>query len=291
MPAPRLILLTSLACILLAVPWLYDGTRLFFYPSRQRYVDPRSLPIPPQELRFNGGDGTQLNGWLFRNSNGDKHAPLILQFHGNAENMTTHFESLYWLVERGFNLMVFDYRGYGASAGKAEIHGVIKDAEAALREAVRLVDNQPRRLILYGQSLGGNLALHALGKLSSRQAVRAVVIESGFWSYQNVAQAILADTWLTWPFQWLGVLLINKSHDPAPLAQVGHDVPFLVMHARHDPIVPFQQGRQLFAQLPIPKCFWSIEGQGHINTMLLNRGAWREPLVEFLQDSVCTNKP
>lgn len=264
-------------------------TNVFFQPSRQLFVDPTSLKPSPEPVKFTSRDGTVLWGWGFK-APGKTERPLIVQFHGNAENMTSHFRSLFWLVEQGFDLFVFDYRGYGASEGKVEATAIVEDGEAALAKAAEMVGNRPKSIIVYGQSLGGNVALSAVSRLQARDTLRAVVVESTFWSYPEIASDALASFWLTWPLQWMGCLLVSGAAEPRDsLAQIA-DLPFLVIHGDADTIVPLRHGEKVWRRLPAPKCFWQVPGGGHINSMQVDNKRWRAPLTEFLQTGHCSDR-
>ena len=56
----------------------------------------------------------------------------ILICHGNVENISTHVKLDLWLIDAGYNLFIFDYRGYGRSEGTPTVQGINRDAEAAL---------------------------------------------------------------------------------------------------------------------------------------------------------------
>src|SRR5438128_400135 len=81
--------------------------------------------------RWRAEDGLELYGWFLP----AKGSPLgtILHLHGNAENISTHFAGVAWMPARGFNVFVFDYRGYGASEGQPDLEGAQKDIDAAMR--------------------------------------------------------------------------------------------------------------------------------------------------------------
>ena len=160
-----------------------------------------------EEVRFNSADGTELTGlWFPAKSIAPK--GVIIHFHGNGENMTSHFLFVYWLALEGYDVFTFDYRGYGASAGDKSLSGAVEDGAAALRCARSRAGGAKERLIVVGQSLGGALALAALER-EGGEGVRGLILDSTFASYREVAQDKLRQWWLTWPLQWpLSRLLI-----------------------------------------------------------------------------------
>lgn len=77
--------------------------------------------------------------------------------------MTAHLSFVSWLPKEGFNLFLFDYRGYGASEGSPERKGIYQDCIAALEYIKSRKDINPNRLLVFGQSLGGANALFLIG--------------------------------------------------------------------------------------------------------------------------------
>ena len=82
-------------------------------------------------------DGLKLHGWHLKAK--DKSRGTILQLHGNAENISTHVNSVLWLALEGYDVFNFDYRGYGKSEGSPTLDGVHIDARAALETVLKLL--------------------------------------------------------------------------------------------------------------------------------------------------------
>ena len=235
-----------------------------------------------EEVRFKSADGTELTGMWF-----PARAPLskgvIVQFHGNGENMTSHYHFVYWLALEGYDVFVLDYRGYGASGGKKSLSGAVEDGVAALRVARGRAGGARERLVVLGQSLGGAVALASLDR-DGGEGVRGVVLDSTFASYRGVAQDKLATWWLTWPLQWpLSRLLISDRWAPRRLIARRRPVPLLVLHSLGDPIVPYAQGRALFDAAPGPKEFWKLDSSGHTEAFFSLGARYRRPLLEWLE--------
>jgi len=138
----------------------------FYHPDRVLYDSPARLDLKFEQMTFASKDGTRLVGWFIpaRGYADPKRAKgTVVHFHGNAQNMSAHWQFVDWLPQRGFNLFVFDYRGYGASQGSPEPKGVFEDSVAALDYVRARPDVDPRRLLVLGQSLGGTNAIAAVG--------------------------------------------------------------------------------------------------------------------------------
>jgi fermentation-respiration switch protein FrsA (DUF1100 family) len=265
-------------------------TNLFYQPSRVEYVSPDKIAgQTPKSVAFKSLDGTPLHGWFFETSVRPKKG-TILHFHGNAENLTSHFTSVLWLVPEGYDLFTFDYRGYGKSEGAPFPAGVNADALSALEWTRQAVQDQPQSVIVYGQSLGGAIALRALEDLKDRKFIRTAVIESSFLSYKSMGVYALSNFWLTWPVQWLGYVLASDQYSPKKNIRILSPIPLLVMHGTGDHVVPIAQGKQIFDKALEPKCFWPIETDVHIHLMQIDGGKNRPSLIRFLKDFQCPEK-
>lgn len=214
---------------------------------------------------------------------------VVLQLHGNAENLTSHYRSLAWISLEGMELISFDYRGYGRSDGKSEIHGTFKDAQRSIEFAKARAKSLNVPLIVYGQSLGGSLALRALSEEPDLAQLRLTVIESAFASYQQIVNEKLASFWITWPFQWIAYPLIASKYDP--ITANLNNIPGikLLIYSTQDPVIPAHHGDQLFKALPEPKMIWKHDNYGHVNSMFVENGRYRTSLIELIKTKTIMN--
>jgi len=253
--------------------------RLFYYPTSREYRAPSDLDIPVEEVRFRSEDGTELHGWLLKPGEDRAAVGTVVHFHGNARNLTAHVGLVDWLAERGFNVFLFDYRGYGKSDGRPKRSGVIADSRAALTYIRGRDDIDGDRLLVLGQSLGGACALAALGE-GSTEGVRAVAIDSSFLSYRNVANSVLGGTFLTKPLVWLTV---SSDHDPEDSIAELEGLPLLFIHGDADGVVRISNGRELFEAAPEPKRFLQVPGARHLHAI---EGETKEQLVKFFAEAL-----
>ncbi len=260
-------------------------TQLFFQPHRAQVYTPDQLGLTYQAVRFSADDGIKLYGWFLP----AKGSPLgtILHLHGNAENISTHFAGVAWMPARGFNVLVFDYRGYGASEGQPGLEGAQKDIDAAMRALLARGDVDKDRIVIYGQSLGGALAVYNVARSPFREHIRALVIESAFSGYVEVAREKFADHWFTWPFQWLPSLTVDDRFSPLPEIKKVSPIPLLILHGDRDATVPVHHGRQLYDAALEPKQLWIVPGAGHIQAM--REDVQRDRLVAYLREALAAS--
>ena len=253
---------------------------LFYYPSRVLFYDPVKMGFPPREVNFRASDGTKLFGWFFPARGSRPAKGTIVQFHGNSENLSSHFLSLLWVVEHGYGLFIFSYRGYGKSEGEPDQKGTYLDGLAALDQGWALNDRAPR-FIVHGQSLGGAIAARAFADFPHRQQTSLLVLESTFASYKDVARRKMASYWLTWPLSPLAMVLVSDSYS-AEESIKNLRIPLLVIHDLQDPVVPFAGAEEFFEEAKNApwKEFWKPVQGRHVGA--LKSDEWRKKYIELL---------
>lgn len=253
-----------------------DG--LFYRPNAIVYGTPTDYGLREVErVSFSAPNGPDLDAWWLP-ATATPNRGTVVYCHGNSDNLTLHARYVAWLPARGFNVLVFDYRGYGRSGGSASRDGTIADARAALDFALM---RDPERTLVFGHSLGGAIALVAA---AARPAVRAVIAEATFPSYRAIARAragILAP---------LVPLFVASGSDPIDALPNLAPRPLLVIHGTDDDIVPFALGEQLFAHATGPKQFYRAEGCRHA-TPWLQQGTHFEELVAGFLAQALTSPP
>lgn len=247
---------------------------LFYHPDQVLYSTPAEAGLRFDAVRFPSRDGTLLTGWFIPASgyaNPRDAKGTVVHFHGNAQNMTAHWQYVAWLPRRGYNVFVFDYRGYGASQGKPDVKGVFEDANSALDYVRTRSDVNPERLLVLGQSLGGTNAIAAVGS-GNRAGVKAVAIEATFYSYSSIASEKVSGAGL----------LMNDSYSAANYVSQIAPLPLLLIHGTVDPVIPHAHGERLLAQAREPKRLITVPGGGHIEAFTPRFGStYQDAVVDF----------
>ena len=264
------LLLTSTGC-----------SSLFFHPTRDVQESPAVKLFSHRDIIFQASDGMVLHGWYFP---AEKARGSVLVLHGNAQNLSTHVNSVLWLVKEGFNLFIIDYRGYGWSGGEPDLDGVHKDADAALDKLFSLPETDPDRVVVLGQSLGGSIAVYTVARSPRKERIRALVVDSAFSSYRRIAREKLDSFWLTWPFQYPLSWTVSDSYSAESWIGQVSPVPVLILHGLDDPVVPTHHGRLLFDAARDPKQFWLTARPGHIQSF--GDDAVRSQLARFLDEAL-----
>ncbi len=211
-----------------------------------------ALPTNGEEVWVKVATGERVHGWFLR----AKERPAIatvLHCHGNGGNLSSVVWVAQELTKRGFDTMIFDYRGYGRSEGRlTDEWGLYADAEAFYDHLVRDRGVNAEKIALYGQSLGTTAAID----LASRLPCGALIVESGLSSASDMGA--VSFPWL--PRQ-LHFLAKNRFESARKMASV--KCPALIAHGTSDPVIPVDQGRKLYESAPNPKRLIIVEGGDH----------------------------
>lgn len=122
-------------------------------------TDPARWGLPwGKEVRFRAADGISLHGWWIPASRAARACGTVILFHGRSANITTRAGIAAWLSGLGYNSLLFDYRGYGASGGSPSEAGLYRDGLSAYRFVRDVQREQPARVVLLGQSMGTAIA-------------------------------------------------------------------------------------------------------------------------------------
>ncbi|MCX5796829.1 MAG: alpha/beta hydrolase [Elusimicrobia bacterium] len=272
---------TVLVIALLVAGWV--GLRRFetaniYHPARDFTVIPRTFGLSHEEVALRAEDGVALHGWFLPAAGGPLAAQrlVLLYCHGNAGNVSSRVPKADLFHRLGLSVLLFDYRGYGKSAGSPSEQGTYRDAEAAWRWLTQAKRYPPDRLVIYGESLGNGIALET----ALRHPPKALILESAFTSIVDMGREV---------FPWLPVrLMVTMRYDN--LAKIPRiQCPVLVMHSRQDRVVPFRMGQALFAAAPQPKEFLEMTG-GHDEGYLETGAAYPKAVQAFLLRRVAPKK-
>lgn len=264
---------------------------LFYFPDSYLYSHPTKFSHDWEEVHFYSSDQTQLHGWLLKTKQAKPNGTIVF-FHGNAQNLSSHFQSLEWLVSEGFDLFIFDYRGYGKSLGSPEKKGIYEDALAALKQGHQFYkDRSSASFIIYAQSLGGIISIPAVANFSAKNDINLYILEATFPSYQKIAFDKLYSIWWLLPFSPLAYLLVNDDFAAQEYLQDLPATNYLVIHGTDDTVVPYKFGKKLYELLPHEtKRFLKVEGGHHMDTYFREGKRYREEYLPIILENLTKNR-
>ena len=256
--------LLGIYVVLVALLWAFQGKLTFPAPRGEWAIG------FGERLELTMGDGTRLVAWYLAAEGGEgRRTPALLWFYGNGENIAA-----IWPIIRDFRppqaaLLVVDYPGYGASGGKASEAGMYEAADLAYDALRARSDVDPKRIYVYGRSLGSAAATH----VASTREVAGLILESPFTSAKGMA----AQHYRFVPRGLVRLSLDNIGRMPSIRC------PALIFHGTADMLVPMRMGQDVAAAAGGPVEFVMIEGSGHNDTYDVGGKTYRDKLAAFVK--------
>jgi fermentation-respiration switch protein FrsA (DUF1100 family) len=239
--------------------------RLIFVPDSELVWTPADFGLEYEDVQFSTVDGVRLHGWYVAGPRPEN----LLWFHGNAGNISDRLDNLRLLHEQvGTSVFIFDYRGYGHSAGQPSERGLYEDARAALQYLANERSISGDTLVYFGRSLGSAVAID----LAKETPPRGLILETPFVSIRAMARSL---------FGPLAVVAPSGFDNLSKIAQL--TCPKLFIHGDADSLVPYLQGRQLFEAAPPPKAFYTIRGADHNDTYIVGGPTYFRRIREFIE--------
>lgn len=235
--------------------------RAILYPFDSTRVSPVSIGLPEITETVWSRDTADLILWHAPPKPG---RPVVVYFHGNAGNLATRAKRFEIFLRQGFGLVALSPRSAGGSTGTPSEPALTGDAATLLKQAQTFEPAaRPENTVIYGESLGTGITLAALD--TSGLQVAGVVLEAPFTSVPDIAAANdqIPDSLLP---------RIRDRWDSLSRVDV-LTAPLMVIHGPRDSVVPFSQGKQLFAAAPSKrKRFREVAGAGHADL-------WRSDVI------------
>lgn len=222
----------------------FDGHQPQFHHSDQREL---VADYTIESIDFVNRRGDTLNSWLIEpkeNFNGK----MMYFLHGNAGNVLYQYALATPFAKKGYKVFMIDYSGFGFSDGESTRENVLTDAYDGFDYlAARKTDIGYESIIIYGQSLGGHLAVVTAKKYQDQ--IAALVIEGAFSSHRNVAATRVP------VLPYLFMKEMYSAKDSIGLIST----PKLVIHSTIDETVKYKLGEKLYQKASEPKMMYTID--------------------------------
>ena len=252
----------KMTCILGLTLNLFACSELLFFPYKQHFLTPESLGLAFQDVIISTEDKINIHGWLLPAQGKMKGSIYFL--HGNAENISTHIESVRWLPAKGYQVFLIDYRGFGKSEGVPSLPGVFLDIDAGFHWLLQHSKNKP--VFLLGQSIGASLGIYFVAtNADAQQSLSAVISDSAFTDYYEIVRHAAASAWPTWPLQHFAAWFMDYPYNPLEVIDQIAPIPLLLIHGENDSIIPIDHCTLLYAKAGQPKKMLKTTGD-HIQT-------------------------
>lgn len=222
-----------------------------------------------ENIHFLSQHKDSLVAWFIKPNN--NYNGITLYFlHGNAGNVVYNYLLMEPFVKKGFQVFMIDYSGFGFSQGKSKRKFVLTDAKDGLDYLLSRTDIKHEKLIMYGQSLGGHLAV--VSGTQNQDRIDGLVIEGAFSSHKDVANDRV-------PF--LSRIFVREMYSAEK--NIGnYKKPLLIIHSTEDKTIPYKHAERLLELANEPKEFYTIDGR-HVYGPLLYGDSIAEKLVELVR--------
>jgi len=281
-------IILGLALIIVILPFIlvYVNTHPPRYPL---HIPPSVFKADYEEVSFTSEDGIALKGWFVKPASHPAKAPVIVICHGVGANKSDFTELAVALSRRGYFVLLFDFRAHGESSGSRSSLGYHeqKDIAAALDFLKARSEVDPKRIGIYGFSMGASTAILAAART---HAFSAVVVDSAFTSLKDLARSVITGFYHlpSFPFLHLAVLGyelyfqtgINNISPVSAIKDIS-PAPVFIIAGDGDKLIPAENGRKLFTAAGEPKELWIIPNADHGATLAAAGSAYEKRVAEF----------
>lgn len=232
----------------------------FYFPKKEL----KEINFDNIEEYFSEFDQDTVNGLLLKPKS-DKAS--IIFYHGAGGNISYYIKMVYPLIENGYQVYMFEPRGYGKSTGTPTHLNVAHDAQKVLDSLLLTKDFADRPLLLFGVSLGSQVATNMA--LKNQTKVDALILEGPMSSFTDIALESA-------PVEMHQVIKTYVTSPYSAKSDIAHikNTPKLIIHSSIDKSVPSKHGKEIFNNACEPKIFWDSQ-TAHINSII-------EKPVEFI---------
>lgn len=230
-----LLVLAAVLVVLMGALWALQR-KLIYQPDTARPPAAASVIPGAQDIELTTSDGLELEAWLLPPPGGTDRELAVLFAPGNGGNRAGRSGLGALIAQRGFTVLLLDYRGYGGNPGSPSEEGVALDARAGVK-ALRDRGFTPQQMIYVGESLGTGV----VAELQTEIPPAGVVLRSPFTAFADVASE---------HFPWVPVRMLLRDEYPVSQNLAKTDVPVTVIYGDRDTIVPTALSKQVAADAP-----------------------------------------
>ncbi|HEX6888684.1 MAG TPA: alpha/beta hydrolase [Candidatus Nanopelagicales bacterium] len=268
-----LMTLLVVAVVVLGLLWGLQR-RLVYFPDNAPVPSAASVLPGGRDVALRTADGLTLGAWFFPPVGASRDVAVLVA-PGNGGNRAGRLGLAQELRQRGFAVLLMDYRGYGGNPGSPSEAGLADDADAAV-VALRELGYPAARTIYLGESLGTGV----VAALQQRQPPAGMVLRSPFTELADVAAH---------HYPWLPVRALLRDRFPVAPLVASSQVPTVVIAGSRDSIVPAELSAQVADAAGALATEVVLEGADHNDPVMV--GAAVADAVARLADEAVTQPP
>jgi len=236
---------------------------------KDAWITSERYGLASQDVEVEAADGVKLHAWLLSDPNWSpgfiKTRPVILFFQENAGNMSFRLPFFKGLIQAlDCPIFAVSYRGYGKSEGRPNERGLKLDAEAGLRHLLTRQDVDGSRVVVFGKSLGGAVAIFLAAAYQDK--LKGLIIENTFTSVEDMVGSVVPPLGaLIGTGKPLNRLVTNKWYSLKTIPKIDK-LPILMLSSGEDEMVPPSQMKALQAAQKSQVCkFVEFPTASHMN--------------------------
>jgi fermentation-respiration switch protein FrsA (DUF1100 family) len=237
----------SISVAMVALLWTVQR-KLIYFPTQEPGLAPPSMT----EVALETSDGLRLAGWLSPPTGPDLHRAVLVA-NGNGGDRSHRVPLAHALNQRGFTVLLFDYRGYGGNPGSPSEEGLFKDIRAAFAYLIKLFEMDD--IILFGESLGTAVVTD----LATEHRVGGLVLRSPFTDLASVGAR---------HFPFLPVRLLLRDRFPLLDKVEAVRSPIAVIYGDADSVVPPSLSQAVARRASVEPVV--VEGADHNDPVLVD---------------------
>ena len=251
-------------------------------PWKGDFRTPAEVGLPAEEIFFDNASGHRLRGWLFSAAGAEK---TVLFCMGNSGNISLMMPYARILQQAGFEVLLFDYQGFGNSEGIASVTSLLSDCQCAMTFLTETRHRRPQDIGIFGVSLGSVLAL----RLAAEYPVGAVAVEDVFIPDQEVDRLAARyvkqdDTLARLALSTLKAVFLQEVDPLRNIKNVAAPVFFL--HGINDWLLPPAGTMTVAAACTGPSRVWLMDRTGHAPESLeVNETEYTAQLQSFFRQA------
>ena len=263
--------------IVLAV--IYVGWGAFLWTKQDSFFfEPDNSITPPpmtgesfyfERVAATTSDGVKLDGWWMPTESATR---TVIFFRGNTGNLFADAGKAYLIQRLGYNVVMFDYRGFGQSEGMfTSEEDFFTDGEAIWAFTTDEKHIAPENIIVWGQAVGGTLAMH----YGATQDIASVVLESPVRSLADIGRSAFP--------MFASTIVWNRYHYDSLKDLEAITAPVLFLHPQKDEKIALHHGEELFTFTnPEKATFVVLEEGGHEDAVNRSFDQYLAAVKDFL---------
>lgn len=176
------------------------------------------------------------------------------------------------LSQGGYSVLKFDFRGIRESEGQLDFESQVDDVAAGLTYLEKRREVNRQLIGVVGHSLGGTIAIVAASKEAQIKAVAVWAAISNYELFLKFLRSLRGNMMIRYAllrgseYRGNGFVhqIMNLNHmDPLNCVEKISPRPLLIVHEKHDLVVPVQHAYDLYEKAREPKRLVIGEGRMH----------------------------